>query len=104
MSYFNVLTNQDYNSFYLSVMKLYFQFKTRKFIRHKTNKSILNEQHQLSTFRFYTLQSTDFIALSFNSLCTHLSGAVSDEQIDYLLEEIEEDQEDEVSTHEDIES
>uniref|UniRef100_UPI00144462FD DUF2345 domain-containing protein n=1 Tax=Acinetobacter indicus TaxID=756892 RepID=UPI00144462FD len=70
----------------------------------KTNKSILNEQHQLSTFRFYTLQSTDFIALSFNSLCTHLSGAVSDEQIDYLLEEIEEDQEDEVSTHEDIES
>uniref|UniRef100_UPI001444412F DUF2345 domain-containing protein n=1 Tax=Acinetobacter indicus TaxID=756892 RepID=UPI001444412F len=70
----------------------------------KTNKSILNEQHQLSTFRFYTSQSTDFIALGFNSLRTHLRGAVSDEQIDYLLEEIEEDQEDEVSTHEDIES
>ncbi|UNW09739.1 type VI secretion system tip protein VgrG [Acinetobacter indicus] len=70
----------------------------------KTNKSILNEQHQLSTFRFYTPQSTDFIALGFNSLHTHLSGALSDEQIDYLLEEIEEDQEDEVSTHEDIES
>ncbi|WP_441375235.1 type VI secretion system Vgr family protein [Acinetobacter lwoffii] len=70
----------------------------------KTKKSVLNENNQLSTLRFYTSQPTDFVALGFNSLQTHLIQDLDNESIDELLNEIEErDLEDDVYTEEDVE-
>ncbi|WP_216935941.1 MULTISPECIES: type VI secretion system Vgr family protein [unclassified Acinetobacter] len=70
----------------------------------KTNKFLLNENNQLSTLRFYTSQQTDFVALGFNSLQTHLIQELGNENIDELLSEIEEsDLEDDVYTEEDVE-
>ncbi|MDO5542623.1 MAG: type VI secretion system Vgr family protein [Acinetobacter sp.] len=69
----------------------------------KTNKSILNENNQLSTLRFYTSQPTDFIALGFASLYTQLIQESNLDNIDELMDEVTEiNFEDDVYTEEEV--
>ena len=69
----------------------------------KTNKSILNENNQLSTLRFYTSQPTDFVALGFASLYTQLIQESNLDNIDELMDEVTEiNSEDDVYAEEEV--
>lgn len=73
-----------------------------KLIKNIKNK--LDGEKNMSSFRFYTPQQTEFTALGFNSLNTYLSQDISNDNGDELIEETEEEilEDDDVYTEEDF--
>lgn len=71
----------------------------------KNIKNELDSNKNISSFRFYTPQPAEFSALGFNSLNTYLSQDLSNDNVDELIEETEEEilEDDEVYTEEDFE-
>lgn len=70
----------------------------------KNIKNELDSNKNMSSFRFYTPQQAEFTALGFNSLNTYLSQDISNDNLDELIEETEEEilEDDEVYTEEDF--
>ena len=70
----------------------------------KSIKNELDSNKNMSSFRFYTPQQAEFTALGFNSLNTYLSQDISNDNLDELIEETEEEilEDDEVYTEEDF--
>lgn len=70
----------------------------------KNIKNELDSEKNMSSFRFYTPQQTEFTALGFNSLNTYLSQDISNDNSDELIEETEEEilEDDDVYTEEDF--
>ncbi len=70
----------------------------------KNIKNELDSEKNMSSFRFYTPQQTEFTALGFNSLNTYLSQDISNDNGDELIEETEEEilEDDDVYTEEDF--
>ena len=72
-----------------------------KLIKHKKNE--VDSENKLSSLRFYTENKVNFTALGFDSTQTSLIQQLSNQNnIDELIEEVEEDDQDDVYTEEDI--
>lgn len=72
-----------------------------KLIKHKKNE--VDSENKLSSLRFYTENKVNFTALGFDSTQTSLIQQLSNQNnIDELIEEVEEEDQDDVYTEEDI--
>ena len=72
-----------------------------KLIKHKKNE--VDSENKLSSLRFYTENKVNFTALGFDFTQTSLIQQLSNQNnIDELIEEVEEDDQDDVYTEEDI--